>query len=35
MIRIWRNRGYIEANEQLNSFDKSEVSFYSKLKYRN
>ena len=35
MSRIWRNRGYIEANEQLNSFDKSEVSFYSKLKYRN
>jgi hypothetical protein len=35
MIRIWRNRGYIEANEQLNSFDKLEVSFYSKLKYRN
>ena len=27
MIRVWRNRGYIEANEQLNS--------YSKLKYRN
>lgn len=27
MIRIWRNRKYIEANEQLNSF--------SKLKYRN
>ena len=43
MIRVWRNRGYIEerTNEQLNSFGKTNEhgqnvnSVYVKLKFKN